>query len=209
MTVGQVETDTSSNLFHRVRDGSALVVGDDGGVPVSALSDRDRADLESRPFTYPEVGATCGPFPQGYHQLSESVALPAAVEFARAVGLLMSWQVQARAGLGVKASQLSVVEGAVVRMHLGFGPVGVSIPCRVVYVVDEPHRCGFAYGTLLGHPESGEELFLLERDDDGRIVFTIRAFSRPARALTKVGGPIGRAAQRAMTGRYLRAIDDH
>jgi hypothetical protein len=53
-------------------------------------------------------------------------------------------------------------------------------PCRVVYVIDEPRRRGFAYGTLPGHPESGEEAFVLEQRDDGTIASNIIAFSRPA-----------------------------
>jgi uncharacterized protein (UPF0548 family) len=34
----------------------------------------------------------------------------------------------------------------------------------VVYVVDEHDRRGFAYGTLRGRPESGEELFAVGYD---------------------------------------------
>jgi uncharacterized protein (UPF0548 family) len=179
---------------------------DDDAVTVSMLSERDRAFLDSRPFTYPDVGATRTALPAGYHQLTETVALRPGADFDHAVRLLMSWQVQARAGLDVKASALTVSEGAVVAMRLGYGPVGLSIPCRVVYIIDEPDRHGFAYGTLPGHPESGEELFLLERGNDGSTSFTISAFSRPATALTRLGGPIARTVQRAMTGRYLRAI---
>jgi uncharacterized protein (UPF0548 family) len=171
------------------------------------MSDRDRADLESRPFTYADVGGTRDAPPPGYHQLTETVALDAGADFDQAVTLLMSWQVQARAGLEVKASGLTVSDGAVVAMRLGYGPVGVSIPCRVVYIIDEPDRHGFAYGTLPGHPEAGEELFLLERSADGSVSFTISAFSRPATVLTRLGGPVARAVQRAMTGRYLRAIE--
>ncbi|GAA4732513.1 hypothetical protein GCM10023350_14890 [Nocardioides endophyticus] len=55
----------------------------------------------------------------------------------------------------------------VVDMRFGLGPLALRIPCRVVYVVDEPERAGFAYGTLPGHPETGEELFLLSRLGDG------------------------------------------
>jgi uncharacterized protein (UPF0548 family) len=181
---------------------------DDDGVTVTVLSDRDRAELESRPFPYADVGATRNALPFGYHQLTETVALRPGADFDHAVSLLMSWQVQARAGLDVKASELIVSEGAVVAMRLGYGPVGVSIPCRVVYVIDEPDRQGFAYGTLPGHPESGEELFLLERGDDGSASFTISAFSRPATFLARLGGSIGRAVQRKMTGRYLRALEE-
>jgi uncharacterized protein (UPF0548 family) len=46
------------------------------------------------------------------------------------------------------------VPGTDVLAHLG----PIRVPCRVVYVLDEPERRGFAYGTLPGHPESGEEL---------------------------------------------------
>ena len=44
--------------------------------------------------------------------------------------------------------------GSEVIVHLG----PVRAPCRVVYVVDEPDRRGFAYGTLPGHPEIDGEL---------------------------------------------------
>ncbi len=31
-------------------------------------------------------------------------------------------------------------------------------PCRVVYEVERPDARGFAYGTLPGHPATGEEV---------------------------------------------------
>src|SRR5207253_2806761 len=34
--------------------------------------------------------------------------------------------------------------------------------CRIVYVVNEPRKFGFAYGTLPEHVESGEERFTVE-----------------------------------------------
>jgi uncharacterized protein (UPF0548 family) len=71
-----------------------------------------------------------------------------------------------------------------------------------VQVVDEPDRYGFAYGTLPGHPEQGEESFLLTRDGD-TIHFEIAAFSRPHDLLTKLGGPVARAVQRRATQQYL------
>jgi uncharacterized protein (UPF0548 family) len=58
----------------------------------------------------------------------------------------------------------------------------------VTYVLDEPRHKGFAYGTLPGHPERGEEAFALELHDDGAVTFTITAFSRPASLLAKAGG---------------------
>lgn len=112
-----------------------------------------------------------------------------------------------RAGLKVHVSDDPLEAGSVVLLRLGLRRLSVRIPCRVVEVIEEPHRRGFTYGSLPGHPEAGEERFLLERHPDGRLSFTITAYSRPATALAKVAGPLNRVAQLAMTRRYLRAMD--
>ncbi len=78
--------------------------------------------------------------------------------------------------------------------------------CRVVYVVDEPNRRGFAYGTLEGHPISGEEAFVVERRPDGVVFGHITAVSRPGRWFTRLGAPVLSLAQRWMMGRYLDAL---
>jgi uncharacterized protein (UPF0548 family) len=76
-----------------------------------------------------------------------------------------------------------------------------------VYVVKEPNRVGFAYGTLPGHPEEGEELFLLERDCEHRVTFSISAFSKPATRLSRASGPFSQWVQAKMTDRYLTALE--
>jgi uncharacterized protein (UPF0548 family) len=80
------------------------------------------------------------------------------------------------------------------------------IPARVVYVIDEPSRHGFAYGTLPGHPERGEEAFVVERLADGSVWLVIRAFSRPAGPLSWIGYPVARLLQALYTARYERAL---
>jgi uncharacterized protein (UPF0548 family) len=109
----------------------------------------------------------------------------------------------------VAASDERVEPDSVVILGFGIKPLAMRAPCRVVHVIDEPRRRGFAYGTLPGHPESGEEAFILEQRDDGTIAFTIIAFSRPASILAELAGPIGRIVQDAMTTRYLRALAGH
>lgn len=54
-----------------------------------------------------------------------------------------------------------------------------SNPARIVYTVEEEDRFGFAYGTLPGHLEQGEELFLVEQDANGDVFYTLRVMSRP------------------------------
>ena len=89
-------------------------------------------------------------------------------------------------------------------MHVPLWPP--AVPVRVVYVVDEPLRKGFAYGTLPGHPETGEEAFIVEYRDDDSVWLTIRAFSRPSSWIFWVGYPIVRLMQEIYTSRYERAL---
>jgi uncharacterized protein (UPF0548 family) len=73
--------------------------------------------------------------------------------------------------------------------------------CRIVYVIDDQQdavrRWGFAYGTLPGHAESGEERFMIEWDQEsGGVWYDILAFSRPRNPLARLGYPITRWYQR-------------
>lgn len=164
------------------------------------------ARLRAQELTYPRVGRPPTVPPPGYAAFSHTRRLAPGVEFAVAADALLSWQVQARSGLQVRASSLRVELNAVVVLRLGVGPLAFTIPCRIVSIVDDPDEQGFSYGTLPGHPESGEESFVLRRNTDGTVDMTVSAFSRPASRLARLGGPATTAAQRFMTGRYLRTL---
>ena len=82
----------------------------------------------------------------------------------------------------------------------------IRAPCRVIYVIDEPNRKGFAYGTLPGHPESGEEAFIVDQTDDGSVWLTIRSLSRPSGWQWWAVYPVLRIAQAIFTRRYFRAL---
>ena len=86
------------------------------------------------------------------------------------------------------------------------GPVTVREPVAVVQVVREPDRCGFSYGTLHGHPVSGEEAFIAHRTADGRVWITVRSVTRPARGRWRWAFPALLVAQRIYRRRYLRAF---
>ena len=172
---------------------------------VDVLGSETSAELRDTAFTYREVGATLAPdLPSGYRHLSRTVTAEEA-DFGEAAERLLTWQVQERAGIRVAASHRRVEEGAVVMMLLGFGPFAVRAPCRVVTVVEEPGRAGFAYGTLPGHPEIGEELFLVEQAPDG-VRASVTAFSRPGTRIARLGGPVARGVQELITRRYLAAL---
>lgn len=173
-------------------------------------SPRDRARLErlgKESLTYPEIGATAGTLPAGYHHVRRSEVIGHGQEyFADAADTLMSWQMHSRAGLQVVPSAPRAARDVVVLMRLGIAGRGLLIPCRVVYEIAEERRIGFAYGTLPGHPERGEESFVVELLDDERVRLQISAFSMPARWFTRLGAPVSRRAQALMTDRYIRAL---
>jgi uncharacterized protein (UPF0548 family) len=171
---------------------------------------RSRANLDrfgTAELTYAEHGATQSTLPQGYHQVHRHEQLGAGPEtFLRAVTALTTWEMHRAVGLTVDASTPTAVVGSVVVMRLGPPGLDITIPCRVVYVVDEPDRQGFAYGTLPGHPETGEEAFVVHMHVDGGVYLDLRAFSRPATLMARAGGPFTRLMQQLVTDRYVRAL---
>ena len=165
------------------------------------------ADLRAADLTYRDVGATLTGLPSKYHHLHhDGVVGHGRERFEQCAAAVLAWQVQLRSGARVAATDDPLVEGTVADVVLGPGPLALRAPVRVVRVVDEPNRAGFVYGTLPGHPEDGEEAFLVHLDDDGTVRLAVTAFSRPGSLLTRVGGPIGRVAQRIMARRYVAAI---
>lgn len=158
--------------------------------------------------TYPEVGATGGELPSGYrHVRAERIIGRGRDDYERACDDLLAGLVQKRAGVDIQLSDVPLREDTLVRMRLRIGPLVFHAPARVVWADRSARVCGFAYGTLQGHPERGEERFEVRIDDSGVVLFTIVAFSVPARWYSRLGGPIARIAQSRMTRRYLDALD--
>ncbi len=61
---------------------------------------------------------------------------------------------------------------------------------RIKEVSDEPNRKGYSYETLEGHVEKGISSFFIEKNSDGKVIFTVHTFSVPANFLTKLLGPV-------------------
>jgi len=176
----------------------------------------DTRPLDARLLTYSAVGATAvadelwRPTPAEFRRYEQTVSVRMPWEDARS--LMLRWAVKTRSGFEVDADgigEVSVGEGANVWLRLAIGPVEVREPIRVVDLVDEPMRCGFSYGTLDGHPVSGEEAFVVHRATaDGPISLTIRSLTRPApRGLWRYSFPILLLAQRSFRKRYLKSLN--
>jgi uncharacterized protein (UPF0548 family) len=177
-------------------------------------------DLTRLRFSYDVVGSTrYVETPPGYHRLEYRARIGEGDEvFRRAGDALLHWRMHRAAGLPMKAtdSPAQIGTNSLGRLGAGMlvgrlrlmsplGTAGLPVPCRVVWTLDEPDRIGFAYGTLQGHPESGEESFVVTREPDG-IYFTIRAYSRAATWYTRLAGPATRKAQHYAARRYAEAL---
>ncbi|CAM5263264.1 DUF1990 domain-containing protein [Streptomyces finlayi] len=163
-----------------------------------------------KPYTYADVGATRdadGACPDGFRALRVRTRVGYGAEAHRIAGrAVLGWAMHRGLGLTVDAGTESAAPGVEVVVGIGVGRWRVQAPCRVVWAVDEPGRVGFAYGTLTGHPECGEEAFVVETDAEGRVWMEVRAFSRPAAWYARAGGPVTRLVQHACAKGYGLAV---
>ena len=143
------------------------------------------ARLVDAPLTYAPVGAArSGEVPDGFRgSRRRTVVGSGRADFERAAAAVFDWRAQRGAGLRVRATGPSSEPGTVVVLTVGLPRLGYDIPCRVVWAHTEGDERGFAYGTLPGHPESGEECFLIRLTPAGDVVFEIGVFFRLASRL--------------------------
>jgi uncharacterized protein (UPF0548 family) len=152
--------------------------------------------LRDRAFNYPDVGATRGEPPAGYALDRYGAELGRGADvFARARDAIRKFMMYPAPWTRV-VSLGPIAEGTVFGTwirHFGFWSLN---PCRILDVNDEPERFGFAFGTVEGHSEAGEERFNVVRDADGRIAYDVTAVSRPHHPLARLGAPLARRLQR-------------
>ncbi|WP_063732934.1 DUF1990 family protein [Streptomyces sp. RTd22] len=166
--------------------------------------------VPSSRLTYPEVGATRHrPLPAGYGHLRVRTRIGAGPEVFEAAGrAVLEWRMHRAVGVTIRADG-PAAEGRTVVVGLGAGPLRLRAPCAVVWTVADGTSAGFAYGTLPGHPECGEESFVVSLERDGSVWLTVTAFSRPAVRLTRAVAPLVPYFQRAYAlrcGRVLRRL---
>ncbi len=167
------------------------------------------------PFTYEGVGASAETPPAGYVVDRTRIKLGQGEPvFRSAIAALKRWEQFNLGWVEAWPSDTPIQKGIVVAVMGRAIGVWWLNACRVVYVVDETRpvsRFGFAYGTLPGHVESGEERFLVEWDmSDEAVWYDITAFSRPNHLLTRLGYPVVRRLQkqfgRDSAASMLRAV---
>jgi uncharacterized protein (UPF0548 family) len=164
------------------------------------------AAQRAQPFTYADVGATREERePAGFNHDHNRLQLgTGAAAFATACEAIRGWKMFPAPLAFIEPLPIPIREGevaGVVVRALGLWWLNAA---RIVYVIDEPRRFGFAYGTLPGHVEAGEERFVVEHLPDDSVWYDLRAFSRPRYWPVRAGKPVVRMLQRRF-GRLSKA----
>lgn len=165
------------------------------------------------PFSYREVGASKDKIPAGYPINHRRVRLGSGADaFARAKKAIENWTMYRLDWTRLYPSDAPIAEGAAVCVVVKHGFCWSLNPCRIIYVLEESgavERYGFAFGTLPGHSEEGEEKFTVERHrTDDSVWFELLAFARPHHILAKIGFPFVRLFQRKFAADACRAMLD-
>src|ERR1700730_14841186 len=123
------------------------------------------AAQQGLPFCYSEVGTTRDTLPVDYMVDHNRAELGQGRQtFKRAVAALRDWKQFDLGWTRIVPPQTPIQAGQTVAVQARtFGIWSLNF-CRIVYIIDEQQKFGFAYGTLAEHAEQGEERFMIERD---------------------------------------------
>jgi len=155
------------------------------------------------PLTYDihfitEKGSSEAHLPKGYtrdHTRSqighgEAAFKSAKTAFRAWLHFDLGWIRVANPEVPIQTGELVAVEADA----LGLWSVNFS---RILYVIDEPDRFGFGYGTTPLHVERGEERFMLEFNLlSGVVFYDLLAVSQPAHWMARLAYPYTRSRQR-------------
>ena len=160
--------------------------------PTDPAIRRFLARQQQMPHSYVEVSATKVVLPHGYDVDHNRIQLGTGrAVFDRAKVALQRWEMfnLGWTHLCWPTAPIEVGTPVVVLAHV-FG-LWVLNACRIVYVLDDTGPIeifGFAYGTLPGHVERGEERFTVQwNHTDDSVWYDLLAFSRPNHILTRLG----------------------
>lgn len=160
-------------------------------------------------YIYADVGRAADFQPAGYDRDSRrEIVGHGTPAFDAARDVFRRWGQFPKPWTGIYPLEAPIRAGQTLAMLArAYGPWWTNA-CRIVYVIDEPTRFGFAYGTLDEHVECGEEQFLIEQTSDGAVWYDIRAFSRPRHWAVRLAYPFARRLQRRFARESLAAVRD-
>jgi uncharacterized protein (UPF0548 family) len=150
------------------------------------------------PPLYTQFGSKQLQVPRGYvvdRHRTQIGQGPSAFKAAKAA--MQQWRHFDLGWVRVANPEAQIQPGQIVAVEahaLGLWSLNLS---RILYVIDEEDRFGYAYGTTPFHAESGEERFMIEFDRaTDAVYYDLLAVSRPAHWLAWLGYPYTRSRQR-------------
>lgn len=167
-------------------------------IPGKNYLDSFLKEQKSLPYSYQEVGQTKFTKPiLHFDNDHNSILLGNGNDvWLKAKNALDAWEQFPSKWTTIYPKNTALKEGEVVAVLFRVLGLWWTNSARIVYSFDEPNRYGFAYGTLPGHIEKGEEVFWIERDYQGDIYYHIKAFSRPRFWLVRLAYPFARWNQK-------------
>ena len=147
-----------------------------------------KASQRNMPVTYERIGATERKEATPGYEWDEHRTLLGRGEdvFEAARDVLSQWGMLPDNWIALHSSDTPQRRGRIVVIAVKVLFTWWLNSAKIVYTINEYRRYGFAYGTLPAHAECGEERFLVEMDDEGRVWYRITAFSRPRHWLAKI-----------------------
>jgi len=176
--------------------------------PTRSSLDAFLVRAQAQRFSYPEIGATFGTLPTDYIVDHNRLRLGSGnVAFLAAISALRAWEMFNLGWVRMVPRNAPIEVGttvAVVAHHFGLWSRSAS---RIVYLIQEERRFGFAYGTLEQHVEQGEERFSVEWSvEDDSVTYDILAFSKPKQWQARLGMPVTRMLQKRFARDSMAAM---
>lgn len=176
--------------------------------PSRTVVDRFVADQQLGELTYRHVGCTQDSAVQGFDCDRTRVRLGTGeAVFCAAREAISTWRMFPSGWTRVVHNVPTVCADQTVAVLIKVFGLWWLNSARIVYTIDRQERqFGFAYGTLPGHVECGEERFMVEWTDDDAVWYDIRSISRPRHWATRLGYPLVRRLQRRFARDSGRAM---
>jgi uncharacterized protein (UPF0548 family) len=171
--------------------------------------------------SYREIGQSGEPeFPTGYdHDRNQVYLGQGEATFSRGCAALQRWAMFPGPWTRIEPQSAPQVTGTVVAMLARSYGLWWMNAARIVYTVDQhsgapgvpqevKRRQGFAYGTLPGHVECGEERFTIVWRLDDSVWYELQAFSKPRYWMVRWAKPLARTLQRRFVRESLALMQE-
>lgn len=166
------------------------------------------AEQKNSDLTYTEVGVTeTNSYPFWNRDHNRTLIGNGDRTYKSAYAAIQTWKMFDIPWIELHANSTFICKDlnvAILVHHLGFWSLNAA---RIVYIIQESERFGFAYGTLQEHGEMGEERFSVDiNPSTGDVHYDILAVSRPRHLMAMLGYPYTRYLQKCFALESMLAM---